>query len=147
MLQGRGQLSEPTVQSVLQDAQCWLLLYLDDGTAASGKHHIGNPCQLFIGGLSHSTTEASLRKRVSSLGELTAGPGGLAASECCGAACRPVVSIVRIAESLPRFYFHTFSLVPDHNGQPVAPGPKAPWPPSSVTQSPNLSCYQSANQY
>ena len=45
--------------------------YLDDGTAASGKHHIGNPCQLFIGGLSHLTTEASLRKRVSSLGELT----------------------------------------------------------------------------
>jgi hypothetical protein len=45
----------------------------DDGTAASGKHHLGNPCQLFIGGLSHSTTEATLRERVSLLGELTAG--------------------------------------------------------------------------
>jgi hypothetical protein len=71
--------------------------YLDDGAAASGKHHIGNLCQLFIGGLSHSTTEATLRERVSPLGELTAGvPSAAQSALHCAvrradtAACRPV---------------------------------------------------------
>ena len=81
-VQGRGQPSEQAVKTIFKMLSAGS--YTDDGTTASGKHHLGNPLQLFIGGLSHSTTEATLRERVSPLGELTA---GVHSAQCLLALC------------------------------------------------------------